>query len=279
MPHLPTAGGLAYREARPDVPPPAGTPVVLCVHGWPESSFMWRELLPEIAAAGMRAVAPDLPGYGDSPARRPADWATHRAALEEFRTALGLGRVVLVVHDWGGLIGLRWACDHPDAVAGLVISDTGFFADGKWHGMAEAMRTPGTGEDLMAQQTRETFGALLRSVSTGIGDEAIDEYWRALSDDEGKERQLELYRSGDFSELAEYAGPPSRLAALDVPTLLLWGGDDPFAPVAGAHRFAREIPDAELDVLDGVGHFAPEDAPEDYAAAVVRFLGRATMSA
>ena len=78
---------------------------------------------------------------------RPATWGSHTERLEAFRTELGLDRVVLVVHDWGGLIGLRWACDHPAAARAIVISSTGFFSDGQWHGLADAMRTPGTGEE------------------------------------------------------------------------------------------------------------------------------------
>ena len=275
MPDLPTAGGLAYREATPSTDPAAG-PVVLLVHGWPESSYMWRTCLDALAAAGLRAIAPDLPGYGDSPRVRPATWAVHVKALEGFRTALGLDRVALVVHDWGGLIGLRWACEHPDAVSALVISDTGFFPDGKWHGMAEEMRTPGIGEELMAQQDRSSFGALVRSVSTGIDDAAIDEYFRALESEDGRLAQLDLYRSGNFEELAPYEG---HLAGLGVPTLLLWGAEDPFAPVAGAHRLAAEIPHAELEVIAGAGHFVVEDRPDEYAAALTAFLRRETMSA
>src|SRR5215208_2298517 len=76
---------------------------------------MWRELLEALGGAGYRAVAPDLAGFGDSPADRPGTWERHVEALEEFRQAQELDDVVLVVHDWGGLIGLRWACDHPGA--------------------------------------------------------------------------------------------------------------------------------------------------------------------
>ncbi len=260
---LPQAAGLAYREAGP----PDGRPV-LCVHGWPESSSMWRATLAALAARGLRAIAPDLPGFGASPHRRPATWAMHRAALEGFRTELEIDRAALVVHDWGGLIGLRWACDHPEAVDALVISDTGFFPDGKWHGMARAMRTPGEGERLVAGLTREAFGDLLRSVSRGIDDAALDEYWRGV-EGEGREAVLELYRSGDLEELEPYVGA---LAALEVPTLLLWGEDDPFAPVAGAHRLAREIPHAQLHVIPGTGHFVVEDAPDEYARSVADFL-------
>ena len=233
---------------------------------------MWDPVLEALGAAGLLALAPDLPGYGASPPARPATWAAHRNAFEDWRREQELDRMALVVHDWGGLIGLRWACDNPGSVAALVISDTGFFPDGKWHGMARTMRTPGDGERLLADLDAESFAALLHSVSSGIRDDAIASYWQAFTSEEGRAAQLELYRSGELEELAPYTG---RLAELDVPTLLLWGEDDPFAPVAGAHRFLAEIPHAELEVLPGTGHFVVEDAPAAYAAAVTAFLTRA----
>ncbi len=260
------AGGLAYREAAPAA---SGAPVALLVHGYPESSYMWRGALPALAAAGWRALAPDLPGYGDSPPDSPATWERHVEALERFRSELELERVALVVHDWGGLIGLRWACDHPGAACALVVSDTGFFPDGKWHGMACALRTEGEGEQLVDGLDREGFGAMLAGVSADIGADAADEYWKAYADEERRRGQLELYRSGDFEKLEAYQG---RLAALELPALVLWGEEDPFAPVAGAHRFVRELPGAQLAVIPGTGHFVWEDAPEDAAAALVDFL-------
>jgi pimeloyl-ACP methyl ester carboxylesterase len=262
------AGGLAYREAVPEGPSRGD---VLLLHGYPESSFMWREAMDAAARAGWRAVAPDLAGFGDSPADPPGTWERHVDAVERFRTELGLERVALVVHDWGGLIGLRWACDHPEAVGALVISDTGFFADGKWHGLATAMRTEGQGEELVAQMTEEGLAAALRSVSPGVSDEAVADYFKAFGDEDRRRGQLELYRSGDFSKLASYEG---RLAALHLPTLLLWGENDPFAPVAGAHRFAQEIPGSQLVVLDGTGHFVWDEAPERTAEALAGFLAR-----
>src|SRR4051812_35087222 len=246
-----------------------GNPAVLLVHGYPESSYMWRDILPPLAAAGYHALAPDLPGYGDSAADGPATWERHVEALERFRAQLGLEDVALVVHDWGGLVGLRWACDHPDAVRALVISDTGFFSDGQWHDLAVAMRTPGTGEELVDGLTAEAFGGLMHAVSTGMTDEAIAAYASILSTPQRRAALLELYRSGEFSELEAYDG---KLAALGVPTLLLWGADDAFAPVAGAERFREEIPDSELAVVDGAGHFVFDDAPERCTAEVVSFL-------
>jgi len=246
-------------------------PAVLLVHGYPESSHMWRASLDALADSGLYAVAPDLPGFGDSepgPAGTNT-WERHVETLEALRVAEGLDRVALVGHDWGGLIGLRWACDQPEAVWAVVASDTGFFADGRWHGMADALRTPGQGEELVDGMTLEGFTGLLGSISTGIGPEDAQEYFKAFADEPRRRGQLELYRSGDFEKLEPYEG---RLAAFDVPFLALWGEDDAFAPVAGAQRFAREIPGARVQVIPGTGHFVFDDAPETAAQALAAFL-------
>jgi len=261
-----SAGGLAYREAGPD-----DGRTALLVHGYPESSYMWRELMPAIADVGWRAVAPDLAGMGDSEPDPPGTWERHVESIERFRNALGIERCVPVLHDWGALIALAWACEHPDPVDALVISSSGFFADGKWHGMAKAMRTPGTGEELLAGIDRQGFGTMLAGLSPGIDEVAVDEYWKAYADDTRRRGQLDFYRSMDFEKFARYDG---RLAALDVPVLLVWGGADAFAPVAGAHRFARELPDTQLVVFDDAGHFVWEDEPGRCAAAVTAFLER-----
>jgi len=249
-------------------------PAVLLVHGYPESSHMWRVALDALAGSGLYAVAPDLPGFGNSEpgAAGTNTWERHVETLEALRVAEGLDRVALVGHDWGGLIGLRWACDHADAVWAVVASDTGFFPDGRWHGMAEAMRTPGQGEELIDGMTLEGLTGLLDSISTGIGADDAREYFKAFADEPRRRGQLELYRSGDFEKLEAYEGC---LAALGVPFLALWGEEDPFAPVTGAQRFAREIPGARVQVVPGTGHFVFEDAPETAAQALATFLAEA----
>lgn len=267
-PSLETADGIAYREVTPDGWDESG-PVALAVHGYPTSSYLWRNVLPSLARAGYRGVAPDLPGFGDSPPDLPGTWEHQIENLERFHDAAGLRRVALLVHDWGGLIGLRWACDHPDLVAALVITDTGFFPDGRWHGMAKTLQTEGEGEQLLENLNRDLFTMGLRHVSPRVPDDAIDEYWKAYGDAERRSGHLDLYRSGDFSKLEPYRG---RLGDLDVPTLILWGAKDEFAPVGGAYRFQKEIAHAQLVVLEEAGHFLMEDDPERVASEIAAFL-------
>src|SRR3954447_5454307 len=199
---VPEAAGMAYRESGD-----RSAPVVLFVHGYPESSFMWRDALAAVAGPGWRGGAADLPGYGDSePGDRSGTWEEHVESLERFRSALSLDDVVLVTHDWGVLIGLRWACDQAGVARALVISDGGFFADRRWHDMANLMRTPGEGERMMDAMNREAFGAFLGQPYWAFGEDALDEYWKGYATPERRPRHLQMYRSGDSSKLEPYEG-------------------------------------------------------------------------
>jgi haloalkane dehalogenase len=261
------AGQMAYREALPDEP--AELAPVLCVHGFPQSSYVWRHLLPALAESGRRAVAPDLRGFGDSAPDPPGTWERHVEALEWFRQEVGLDRFVLVVHDWGGLIGLRWACDHPGTAVALVISNTGFFPDSEWHDLGKALRTEGQGETLIDSFSREGLAAILGTLGSRFDDQAVSEYWKALSTEDGRRGILELFRSGDFSKLEPYRG---RLTALGVPALIIWGDNEEYTPAEGAHNFAEQLPDARLVFIDDAGHFVFEDAPERCVREVLDFL-------
>ena len=136
-------------------------------------------------------------------------------------------------------------------------------------GWSQAMRTPEVGEQAISGLERDGFGGVLRATNPGFGEDELDEYFKGLADDARKRNALELYRSGDFEKLAGY-----RLADLDVPVLLIWGANDEFAPIAGAHRFERELPSTELVAIDGAGHFVWDEQPERCAAALTDFLGR-----
>ncbi len=257
---------LAYREATAD--PASGNPVVL-LHGFPESSRMWAPLMAALGEAGRGSVAPDLYGLGDSTAGGPVSFEGTLVSFTAFMEERGSDRVTLVVHDWGGFIGLAWACDHPERVASLVISNTGFFSDGRWHGPAEAIRGE-QGEAIVAAIERDGFAAALNAGGDAFDEEEIAAYWRPFEEGGGQAATLGFYRSMDMEKLAPWQG---MLAELGVPALLLWGAEDEFAPISGAHRFQREIPGAELVALEGIGHFVFDQARERSIAEVLRFLG------
>ncbi|MGX6443493.1 alpha/beta fold hydrolase [Neobacillus sp. K501] len=96
---------ISYMEQGSEAAPP-----VLLIHGVPESSMLWKHIMPEIASLGFRAIAPDLPGFGQSE-RFPneSSWENYVSFIEDFMAALELDKIHLIVHDWGGMIGLRWA--------------------------------------------------------------------------------------------------------------------------------------------------------------------------
>ncbi len=260
-------GPLAYREALADGEE-RGAPVLL-LHGFPESSRMWTAVMEALAAAGRRSIAPDLYGFGDSGAEAPTTFEGNLEACTGFVDGLELERVAVVVHDWGGFVGLAWACEHPGRVEALVISDTGFFADGKWHGMAEAVRGE-QGEAIVGALDRDGFEGLLRSAGEDAFDaETIAAYWAPFEEGRGRRATLDFYRSMDFEKLAPWQ---DKLGALGVPTLLLWGEDDQFAPLSGAHRFEREIPGSRLVSIEGAGHFIFDERPGRCAREVAGFL-------
>ena len=262
-------GAIAYREALPDGPE-TGSPVV-CVHGFPESSRMWVPLMEALAAAGRRGLAPDLYGLGDSTDFGAATFEHTLERFGEWVDALGLDRVAVVVHDWGGFIGLAWACSNPGRVDALVVSNSGFFADGKWHGMATMLRSE-QGEEVIGALDRDGFNALMNANGEVFSDADLDAYWApfaAEAEGRGQRATLEFYRSMDMEKLEPWQG---KLAEIGAPALLVWGADDQFAPLAGAKRFEREIPGARLVAIDGAGHFVFDERPDVAVPATVAFL-------
>ena len=174
------------------------------------------------------------------------------------------------MHDWGGLIGLRWACDHPGAVSALFITDTGFFPDGRWHGMAKTLRTEGEGEQLVENVNRDLFG-------DGAAATSARRSRTTRSTSTGRPSRTQSAGGVIWTCTAPATSRSSRpttarLGALGVPALIVWGAKDEFAPVGGAHRFHKQIPGARLVVLDDAGHYVMEDAPEQVGGELEGFL-------
>ena len=206
-----------------------------------------------------------------SPTRR-ATWERHVEALERIRVAEGLERVALVGHDWGGLIGLRWACDHPDALWAVVAADTGFFADGKWHGLADVMRAPGQGEELVDGMTRESFGQMLGAVSSRH---------RRRGGRTSTSRRSPTSRAGAGSSSSTAAATsrswsPTRASSRPSASRSWRCGarttrSRRWPAVGGSPTRSRA---ASSSVIPGTGHFVFEDAPEEAAEALASFLAK-----
>jgi pimeloyl-ACP methyl ester carboxylesterase len=245
-------------------------PALVLLHGYPTSAKLWEPLFPQALAAGVRVIAPDLPGFGQSDLwRRPADALSYVAFLDRFLAAHGLARFHLGVHDWGGPIGLLWACQHPDATASLFITDTAFFPDFTWE-FGEAMRTPGRGEHLVERlQDWDTFVKGQRRICPNASEETLRSWHGAFSSLERCHAHLELYRSPNVFE-----GTEGKLAALGVPTTVVWGGADTFVPPKWAQRFQQDIPHAQVHIIEGAGHFLQQDAPEEVGRLLAGHLAR-----
>lgn len=251
---------------------------VVFVHGNPGSADDWTAL---VGAAGdvLRAVALDLPDFGetDAPAGFSHTPEGYAAFLAGALADLGVERAHLVVHDFGGPIGLLWAATHPDALASATLIDTGVLPGYRWHRMARIWRTPVLGELFQATTTRRAFRwsidrAEPRGLPRAFVDEMFDHYDRRT-----RRAVLKLYRSTDDPGRAG-----EQLAALlaprDLPALVIWGEGDVYLPASYAARQRDVFPSAEVHVLPGSGHWPFADAPGAVRDLLVGFLRRVTAS-
>jgi len=246
---------------------------VVFVHGNPGSSVDWRHLVGEVGGFG-RAVAFDLPGFGHADKPRTFDYRIEGyatfigAALEK----LGVERAHLVLHDFGGPMGLAWAASSPDAFASAVLFNTGSVSQRKWHVMARIWRTPVLGELSMALTNRYAWRRALqagdsRPLPAEFVDRMYDDYDRGT-----KHAVLSLYRATDVP----YPGAEEMARALrdrGRPALIVWGAQDPFIGRRGAEALRRDIfPDAEIVMLEESGHWPFVDDPERACPPALGFL-------
>jgi haloalkane dehalogenase len=242
---------------------------ILYLHGFPTSGYLWRHVLGETAQS-FRAIAPDFPGFGRSELMGgPHTWRALIDWLDQFVTELEIAPVHLGVHDWGGLIGIAWACEHPDKVSSLLITDTSFRSTDRWHGLATEWRKPVVGEQMLGSITREGLQALLSAASQHIPEDAIDEYWSGLNTEERISAKLEMYRSLDFEMLAPLEPRLDQIAPGR--TRVVWGANDPFVPQKVAHWFGERL-GTEVNVLENASHFLQEDAGQEIGRIHREFL-------
>ena len=254
--------------------PPDATEAVVFLHGSPGSSADWEPLL---AAAGRRwrAVAWDAPGFGQAVSQVEVRQtvSAHAQFVGRALDALGIERVHLVAHDFGGPWGLAWANSEPHRFASAILLGTGALPGYRWHALARLWRTPRAGELFMATATRLGFRLLLRRGNPrGLPRAFVDRMYDDF-DRETRSAVLDLYRSvpdvaGDGERLAQALRP------LDRPALVLWGRHDPYLPVTNAEGQRAAFPRAEIRVLERSGHWPFVDDQATVTAAVTGFLAR-----
>lgn len=246
---------------------------VVFVHGNPGSADDWVPLADAVAEAGLRAVAFDLPDFGESTAAPgfAHDVLAYAGFVDELLAALGVLRAQLVLHDFGGPIGLVWAAGHAERLASATLIDTGILPGYRWHRMARLWRTPLLGELIQATTFRGGFRRLIaaaepRGLPRPFLDRMYDQYDRRT-----RRAVLKLYRSTDDPGAAGEAFA-AHIAPLDIPALVIWGERDSYLPSSYAGRQRDAFPSADVHVLPASGHWPFVDAPEPVTRLLVEFV-------
>jgi len=250
-------------------------PPVLFVHGEPTWSFLWRKVIPPVRDAGFRCVAPDLPGFGRSDKPIDLDWYTydrHTASMAALVEELDLRDATLVVHDWGGPIGLRVAVEQPNRIARIVVLDTGLFTGQER--MNEAWMT----FKAFVERTEDLPVGLLvrRACARDPGDEVIAAYDAPFPNLPAKAGARAFPLILPLTPSAPGAEACARvLEALRDdrrPKLFLWAEADPVLPLETGRRFAAAL-GGELDhVIAGASHFLQEDAGPEIGRLIAAWL-------
>jgi haloalkane dehalogenase len=251
-----------------------GSPV-LFMHGEPTWSFLWRKVIPPVRDAGFRCVAPDLAGFGRSDKPVELDWYTYDRHTEVAATLLedlDLRGATVVVHDWGGPIGLRLAVEHPDRIARIVVMDTGLFTGHQR--MSDAWKAF---RDFVERTEDLPISMLVRNAClTDPGDEVADAYDLPFPNVESKAGARAFPLMIPLTPDAQGAEAGQRvLAAMREdtrPTLMLWADQDPILPVRTGERFAEAIGAEPPQVIEQASHFLQEDQGPQIGAIIAEWL-------
>lgn len=271
-----------YREAGP-----ADGPVVLLLHGFPTSSHMFRNLIP-LLADRYRVIAPDYPGFGysDAPDHKTFTYsfAHYADMVDDLLGQLGARSYALYVMDYGAPVGYRLALKHPERVTGLIVQNGNAYEEGlkEFWDPIKAYWASGSQKDRDAQAAMVTLEATKFQYTDGVKDisRISPDNWahdQPLLDRPGNnEIQFDLFY--DYrTNVALYPEIQAFFRDRQPPTLIVWGKNDKIFPAEGAHPYLRDIPDAELHLLD-TGHFALEDKLDEIAPLMNDFLDRTLLN-
>lgn len=262
---------------------PVNGPVILLLHGFPTASHMFRELIPALSDH-YRLIAPDLPGFGQTKAPPRGDFAytfdNLAAVMEGFVTALGLRHYALYAFDYGAPTGYRLAVAHPERITAIISQNGNAYLDGfsaawgsweaYWHDPSAANRE--ACRESLSAETIINFQYLHGADRSHVSPDGYTLDIAYMARPGAEEIQLDLI--GDYkSNVARYADFQNYFRSHQPPLLAVWGRHDPAFILPGAEAYRRDIPDAEIHLIDA-GHFALETHAAEIAQLMRDFLGR-----
>ncbi len=263
----------------------AGDRVALCLHGFPESRFSWRNQLPVLAAAGWRAVAPDLRGYGDSDrlsGRSPYRLDHLVADAAALFDACGARERLLVGHDWGAMIAWSFAIAQARPLDGLVVMNVphpSIFRHALRHSGRQRARSwyiaafqlPWLPEKVLTANRAWGVGQAIRGMAMDRGafpPEVLDVYRRNACKPGAMTAMINYYRANAaaFSKAAP-------VSTIETPALMIWGEQDKALGLELTEDYAPLVADFTLARLPGVSHWVQQEAPQAVNASLLRWMG------
>lgn len=261
-------------------------PAILLMHGYPNSSFLYRRLIPVLAAENYHVIAPDFPGMGFSsyPTAEtfPYTFSNYSNIISSFAEKKQLNKFALYLHDYGSLIGMRVALKHPEKITALIFQDSNAYEEGlgkEWDASKAYWDNP-------TKENREKIGEFLNEEGcrqqylAGVPEDQIPLFspdawtldWTLMNRPGHTEALFSLFEDNRnnrayFPEFQEF------FRNFQPPTLVIWGKYDAFYSVAEAPCYKRDIPDAEIHILDA-GHKLLESHFEEIAPVILDFLKR-----
>ena len=263
------AGGqpLAYRDL-------GSGPPVLLLHGWPTSSFLWRDVMPAIARQN-RAIALDLPGFGgsDKPLGVSYDFEFFEGAIDAFLAALEIDEVAIAVHDLGGPVGLHWALHRPDRVTRVALLNTLVYPEFSEAVLAfiRACMEPSMRKFITSPEGLEAAMRLGLAGDQGLSEEALAGVREPFGTEESREA---LADAGIGLQPEGFVDIARLLPSLRVPVRVVYGEQDRILPdVADTMaRVQKDVPQAVVTALPDCGHFLQEEAPQGIGEQLAEFF-------